>query len=52
MLVVGLPPDSHWAMAAQMEASSPLGADAPESEGAEEPDEPEDGAGAAGVGGP
>jgi len=37
-------PEEVVALAAQMEASSPLGADAPESEGAEDPDEPEDGA--------
>ena len=41
MLIEGLPPDSHWAMAAQIAASSPetaAGAEADEEE-AEEPEE-------------
>ena len=44
MLIDGLPPDSHWAMAAQIAASSPetaagAGADEPDEE---EPEESED----------
>ena len=40
MLVVGLPPDSHWAIAAQIEASSPETAAEPPEE--DEPPEEED----------
>lgn len=44
MLIDGLPPDSHWAMAAQIAASSPetaagAEADEPDEEEPEEPDE-------------
>ena len=44
MLIDGLPPDSHWAIAAQIAASSPettAGAEADEPD-EEEPDEPDE----------